>query len=356
MEQHDAIVIGGGIAGAAAAYALRQRGHEVLLLEALSHVAGGASANPEAIVRPFLSLGDDPMRRFYHAAYFYTLDLMEKLGVPILRRGVLQFPKDEMEKRFATAPARAGLTEQDMVYLPAQQAADNLQMDAGNEALFWPRAVVISPKEWISKLLGSTPVKCNSPITKIERQGKYWLCTNDQTNETFLANMVVVASGYATDLLSPHAPDVAAVLRPRMGQISVVPYEVLPNLPRTLNFGGYFIPSHTACGYHIIGATFDHTDQVAITRAGHEANIHALQQLAKTLPELAAHIAHLTPEMCTGWAAVRPATRNHMPAWGMAAPGLCYLTGLGSRGMMSAPYAAQQLCDLFMGSIGIQIQ
>ena len=70
------------------------------------------------------------------------------------------------------------------------------------------------------------------------------------------------------------------------------------------------------------------------------------------LTAVAAQLAQLTPEMCTGCAAVRPATRNHMPAWGMAAPGLLYLTGLGSRGMMSAPYAAQQLCGLFMGSGG----
>lgn len=330
---HDYLIIGGGIAGAAMAHELR--GRDVLVVDA-ADIASGASGNPKGIIRPFLSLGKDAMRDFYEAAYFYCLEVMEKLSVPVLQRGILQFPKDESEKRFSTAPILAGFSEQDLQYFSAQQAENFLQTDCHREALFWPRAAVVEPAAWVRALLGNTPTRTQTKITKIYFDNA-WLAVTDR-DEIITAKNIIVAGGYATDLI----PVLAAQLRPRMGQITLVPHAHLPSLLQAISFGHYFIPSQNSED-HIIGATYEHSVAPALTVDGHQRNITALQNLARVLPIISDATAKLNPDICTGRAAVRATTTNHLPLYGMAAPGLYYLTGLGSRGMMSAPYTAQQL-------------
>lgn len=343
MADHDVIIIGAGIAGAAMAHELRARGRNVTVIESASAIASGASGNPKGIIKPFLSLGDDRMRQLYHAAYAYGLETLGKLSVPILQRGVVQFPS-ETEIRYPTAPALAGLGPGDLIYLSAAETSELLQTESKSETLFWPSAVVVNPLEWVRALLGDTPTKLNMHITKVHHD-KNWICTTDK-HKTFSAKQIIVASGHASDLLAPFAPDIVDQLRPRMGQITMLPAAALPALPRAISFARYLISSSAADDPHILGATFAHTDQIVVTRAGHESNILALQNFARILPALSEPAARIVPETCQGRSAVRPTTLNHLPIWGEAAPGLFYLTGLGSRGLMSAPYVAQQLCRI----------
>jgi len=333
--QYEFIIIGAGIAGAAVAYELR--GPDVLIIDSAPDIASGASGNPKGIMRPFLSLGDDAMRRFYHAAWRHGSEVFEKLSVPVLQHGIMQFPKDETETRFNTAPALAGFDATDLEYLSAPRAAMMLQTECRSDALFWPRARVIDPTQWARALMGKTPVRTQTRIQKLEYHN-HWCAMTDQ-NEILTAQNIIIASGNHIELLPT---DIQIQIRARGGQITMVPYEALPALPYALSFGHYALPPQSVNECHIIGATYEHANEAIVTAAAHGKNITALKDLAWALPVFNA-AQDLTPELCTGRAAVRATTANHMPLYGRAAPNLFYLTGLGSRGLMSAPYAARQL-------------
>jgi tRNA 5-methylaminomethyl-2-thiouridine biosynthesis bifunctional protein len=333
----ETLIIGAGVAGAAMAHELR--GQDILVLDAAAEIATGASGNPKGIIRPFLSFGNSEMREFYHAAYEYCIELLNHFKSSlIIKNGILQLPKDD-EIRFSQVAALAGLGEKDFEYLSPRQTSDFLGTECLSEGIYWKRAAVIEPGAWVRALLGFAPIRLATQIVKLSPAGQSWECETSN-DEVITARRVIIATGNAAGLLPP---EIAQQIRPRAGQISFVPAHTLPILPQALSFGNYWIPPSNEDDDHLIGATFEVTNQAAVTAEGHQQNILAIQNLARVLPELKLTASKLTPEICAGRAAVRATTRNHMPLYGCAAPGLYYLTGLGSRGLMSAPYAAQQL-------------
>ncbi|HCM83318.1 MAG TPA: hypothetical protein DIS76_01970, partial [Rhodospirillaceae bacterium] len=253
----------------------------------------------------------------------------------VLQRGILQLPKDDEAKRFADAPAIAGFDKNELQYLTAAQASALMQTEILSDALFWPRAAVIDPALWVHALRGNTPILATRKITTVRRDKNFYCRTNN--GEEISARAVYVACGHAMDLI----PEIHQQIRPRMGQISMVAANQLPSFPHAVSLGHYFIPS-VGEKDHILGATYEHTDVVAVTDDGHQRNLAALQEMAKLIPALATS-QNLTAADCTGRSAIRATTLNHLPLWGRADNGLFYVTGLGSRGLMSAPYAAQQL-------------
>lgn len=319
---HDAIIIGAGIAGASLAHELRQRGENILVMEAAPAIGNGASGNPKGMIKPWLALGDSEMRKFYTAAYHHCLTLLEQYPEAILQRGILQLPKDDNEARFADAPRLSGFDEKDLRYLTAGEASNLMQTDIRSDALFWPRAAVIDPVAWTRALLGDTPIKFKAEIKSLAEID---------------ARRIYITTGHAMHLL----PGISARIRPRMGQISMTAAQNLPQLPHAISFGHYMIPS-THAEDHMIGATYEHADDVQITDAGHQKNLDALKKLTDTIPALVS-AKNLTPADCIGRSAVRATTANHMPLFGQVHENIFYLTGLGSRGLMSAPYAARLL-------------
>jgi tRNA 5-methylaminomethyl-2-thiouridine biosynthesis bifunctional protein len=339
MAQHDAIIIGAGIAGAAIAYHLGKAGRDVIVLEA-DTIAGAASGNPRGLFKPWLSLGDNPMRRFYTAAFHYALPLLEALKVPVTYQGILQFPKTEMDAdRFRRAMTEAGFDEDDLQYLRAPRASEKMGTTVLKDCLVWQRGVVISPPEWVAALLGTTPVYEHHPVTAMTREGDGWRCIAG--GRDFTARHIFVATGYNEYLL----PSLRDKLRPRVGQLLLLPADALPRVNAASAFGHYWIPSSHDDTAHIVGATYGHDDSPVITDEAHRDNLSAITNLHDTLPELAEAAQKISLADCTGRAAVRATTANHLPLWGQTDEGIYYLTGLGSRGMLSAPYAAAQLCQ-----------
>lgn len=321
---HDAVIIGAGIAGAAIAYELRQRGRTALVLEAADRIAAGASGNPKGMIKPWLSLGDSAMRQFYTAAYHHALVLLEKFPEVILQRGILQLPKDEKENRFRDATQLAGFNTDDLHYLTAAEASDLMQTEILSDALFWPRAMVIDPAAWVRALLGDTEIRYGVRAASL-----------DEIN----AREIYVTTGHAMHLL----PDVASQIRPRAGQLTAVPAAALLQLKHAVSFGHYFIPSQHGKD-HIIGATYEHHDRAEVSQASHCKNLDAFMQLGKIIPTLGK--PQIASDQCSGRTSVRATTANHLPLCGRAHGNVFYLTGLGSRGLMSAPYAARKLLEI----------
>src|SRR5690606_22617467 len=83
-------ILGAGIAGAAAADALANRGIETVVLDAARMLGAGASGNPAGLVMPRLDRGG-VLRGFHLAAYLHAVAAYERLGV-FDRCGVAQLP------------------------------------------------------------------------------------------------------------------------------------------------------------------------------------------------------------------------------------------------------------------------
>ena len=84
--QRRAMVIGGGLAGCAAAERLAARGWEVTVIDAAGAPAQGASGNPAGVLRPQPSLDDNPMARLSRAAFLHALrhlHSMTEAGLPM---------------------------------------------------------------------------------------------------------------------------------------------------------------------------------------------------------------------------------------------------------------------------------
>lgn len=75
----DAIVIGAGLAGAAAAHSLAQRGWSVHVLEAGEAAASGASGLPAGVFAPLVSADDNPSSRLSRAGIRLTLQRLRQL-------------------------------------------------------------------------------------------------------------------------------------------------------------------------------------------------------------------------------------------------------------------------------------
>ena len=74
----SAVVIGGGLAGCAAAHALAQRGIAVTLVERAPKLASAASGNPLGALHARFGAGDNPVHRLVQAAYGHALALLDE--------------------------------------------------------------------------------------------------------------------------------------------------------------------------------------------------------------------------------------------------------------------------------------
>ena len=90
----SAIVIGAGIAGAAACERLAARGWQVTLIERHADAAQEASGNPAGVIHPVVSPDDSLFARFTRASFLYLLRHWRTLdGVEWERCGVLQMAR-----------------------------------------------------------------------------------------------------------------------------------------------------------------------------------------------------------------------------------------------------------------------
>ena len=78
-RQKHAAIIGAGLTGLTAAYALCRRGWRITLLDRHAGIAEGASGNPAGLLMPRLSLDLTLDARFYINAFIYAVQCLDRL-------------------------------------------------------------------------------------------------------------------------------------------------------------------------------------------------------------------------------------------------------------------------------------
>ncbi|WP_409422667.1 bifunctional tRNA (5-methylaminomethyl-2-thiouridine)(34)-methyltransferase MnmD/FAD-dependent 5-carboxymethylaminomethyl-2-thiouridine(34) oxidoreductase MnmC [Pseudaeromonas sp. ZJS20] len=338
-------LIGGGIASACLADALTRRGQAVRLLCADPAPAQGASGNRQGALYPLLNPNAPVLSQFYATAFTLARRLYDGLSDQVDHAwcGVIQFAQDAKAQRKLQALTEAGYPAQLVEALSPTQRDDLAGRPLVGSAVRYPQGGWLCPAQLTQALLdraqasGRLELVTDCRIQQVEPAEQGWRLT-DQHGRHWPAPTLVVAAGHET----PALPGLARLpMHAVRGQVThLAPQAPLQPLNTVLCYGGYLTPRGPLG--HCIGASFERAfDQLDYSAAEQGANLAKLQQ---ALPdEQWPQLLQMGEEARVS---VRATVRDHLPIvgpWATARQPLWLLTGLGARGLCSAPLLAEVL-------------
>lgn len=366
-----AIVIGAGIAGASAAAALVRRGADVTVIDPDPGLTHAASGNPLGILMPWPTADMSPAGRFHCAAFAYaTVQSALTDAQPGLSRcGVLELEHTAQARIRHERLAVRGLPPDLVRRLDVNEATAAAGIAMRHGGLFYPGGGVTDPRAYVAALL--VPVR-----TVVEAKVATLITDGDgpgvmlSTGERLTADLCVVANGIDGRAFGQMA---GLPLQASRGQICLARETgTSARLETVLTFGSYVAPSIT--GVHTLGATYDDVpwpipdtcrqpdaaDTAAILKACH-AMMPELDLAEDSYLRVRAAIRCTTPDRLpvagplpdhAAWNG-RTTSGAGLPS-GSAIPGwfhdgifLC--TGLGSRGLVTAPLLGEVLASEAFG-------
>lgn len=345
----DVAIVGAGVAGAAIAWGLAQRGHHVKVFDPMLRVskAGSHAGHYAAAVSPYLSKDDDYRARLSRVgvarAWANWSQLEESarpiqcgtLGLPTPDRGVAMW--QEMLWNLGFPTDWAGWLDSSAA---SQKANEFLQFGGCYRA----SGLLIKPNRLLPVLLNHSGITCiEEAVTHIERikDGSWWLKTD--CGSTYEVPVVVLAN----------ARNIGALLcqflkpgeLPRLEQMQAVPGQVSYFDAARFNGGpacvldasAYWLPQVE--GLLTAGGTYDLEQADAkVTCRGHR---EIIQKLSHLLP---AHRGRLlrADSVVGGWAGWRAVVTGRLPVIGPLNPqcDIWLATAYGSRGLTWAALAA----------------
>ena len=365
-----ALIVGAGLAGCAAAWALARQGWSCCVVDQEGTAAAQASGNPAGTFHGIVNRQDGAHARFNRAAALEAQRVIApavaKHGVPGSTEGLLRLDAPETNVAAMRAVlARLGLPEDYVRAVDAQEASAIAGVPLTRPGWFYPGGGWVDParlaRHWLDEAGSACEWRPHTHVAQLRRTDAGWELLGAAGNRIDAAAHVVLANaGGALELLGrPEWP-----LQCSRGQISLLPVEPLRHgdaAPRVaLSGSGFLAPSGR--GGMCFGAT---ATPMVPGRAGLEPTFadHALN-LAR-LRRLWEPGAAITPQDLVGRVGYRWSSADRLPLVGAVPavgpwrldqprfigrePGLFVLIGLGSRGITWAPLAAQVLAALMTG-------
>ena len=365
-------IIGGGIASACAAWALVRKDIKVTLLCKDEEVAQGASSNHVGALYPLIHQTQDDISLFYQQALSHSREFYQSLltqGQTFAHQwcGLLELSfNDKLKKRELGLSEKALWPKSLIRAVTAEQASEIAGIKLNNSGLFIENAGWIAPAELVNALFDSAKatgllkVKTRVTVNSLtqNQDGKWLLDTN---KGTLKASNLVVASG--ADKIEHHELN-SLPTYPVRGQVSVMnTNDNISSLSTVICHKGYLTPKHH--NKHCIGATFDKLS--TNTQANEKSDQYNLAMLSESMKE---DFGWSIPDIAESKARIRCMTPDHLPIVGPVAKtsdypalyphlakdknwryeqpapyldNLYVLTGLGARGLCSAPLLADIL-------------
>ncbi|MEQ9445479.1 MAG: bifunctional tRNA (5-methylaminomethyl-2-thiouridine)(34)-methyltransferase MnmD/FAD-dependent 5-carboxymethylaminomethyl-2-thiouridine(34) oxidoreductase MnmC [Rhodospirillaceae bacterium] len=373
----DIAVIGSGLAGASAAHAFQRNGCNVTVIEQQARIASGASATPAAIFMPRLTAAASVDGAFYATAWPKLIRLIATLedngfDLQHMACGVLQLAENANDKQRHLAIANSGVLPNSYVRtVDANEASGLSGVSLKRGGLFFPHGGTISSQRLCEALLHQTTLISDTRAAGLRRDGDGWQILGNRGNAILKAELVVLACGLETQRFTQAG---RLQLIARRGQVTRVrPTTDSAALSCVITGQGYVTP--TIDGQHIIGATFDHFDDtLGISDSLKPETAADRQNLQEAQALMAGNVDWSA--VLESWVGIRCTTADHLPlagalpdleayAYDFAAvrhghrwtaypaaqyhKGLYVLTGLGARGTVAAPLAAEVLMSLATG-------
>lgn len=317
-------IVGAGIAGASVAHALKKRGHEVVVFEAASAPAQGASGNHAGVFRPLPALDDNRLARLLRAGFL--LGKRQFSALPEVRMGwtgALHIARDVLHE----ATQRRIVAEH---ALPAEFCRFVERAEASAIA-GWPvelggwwfgQAGWINPPSLVRALLAGIEVRCGQRV--------------DSPNDID-ADEIVLANGVDAPAL---VPDVKLPIRVGRGLVSHIPESATPPFDIVATRLGYVTPAVE--GIRCAGATMASGDRDPVPRQAD--HIENLQRLDMILPGFG---KTLDSASLDGRVSFRPMSPDRLPLVGplVANEGIWIIDGFGARGLVFSAICAELLAS-----------
>jgi tRNA 5-methylaminomethyl-2-thiouridine biosynthesis bifunctional protein len=347
VEPSDAVVIGAGLAGAAAAASLARRGWSVRVLDIAAGPATGASDLPAGLLAPHQSPDDNLLSRLSRAGVRITLREAQDLaaGIEWKRTGVLEWRGDDTRPLPQLGEALA---------VWSREATDAQKRAAGigvEQAAWWhENAAWIEPAALVRLWLRTPGVRFagGRKVARLRHDGGRWLLEDAAGTRIADAALVVVAAALGSAALLGER----IRLTPVGGQVTWAPHaddtSALPPFP--VNGHGHFIPRVPLVDRDawITGSTYRRGENDETLRR--EDTAANLQRVREVLPRAAdAMDAAAARRETRSWSGVRVASADRRPLLGEVDPGLWVSTAMGSRGLTFAALCAEILAARLHG-------
>lgn len=348
----DVAIIGCGVIGAAAAYALAKTDAKVLILEAENDVAAGTTKANSAI----LHAGYDPeegtlMARLNVQGVAMAKEICEKLDVPRKQCGSLVLAFDEKDAAHVQALYKRGTAN----------GVPGLEILSGEEvrrrepnvsaevisALWAPSAAIVSPWEFALAMaecavINGAELQRNAKVSSIDKTEKGWLLHTAAGD--FEARFVINAAGVYSDEVHNMVAEPTFTIQPARGQYYLLDKSegkrvnsVIFQCPSAVGKGVLVAP--TVHGNCIVGPSAEPSacDDTATDSKG-LALVSAAARKSVPNVDLRASIRN--------FAGVRAASNRPDFIIEFAAPGFLDLAGIKSPGLSAAPAIGEEALKL----------
>ena len=351
----NAVIVGGGFAGAGVAHAMALRGWSVTVLEATEGEQGAHRGHLAAALTPMLTRDDDVRARLsragtlraHHRWGHLTAEAFDPCGALQLSRTsgrIVDLESVVTELQLPEAWAR---------FVDANQASAiaGLKLDRGG--IHFPMAVRVQPEPLINQLLATTGIRRQlARVHRLLRRGDTWDVLDSAGQVVAQSSIVVLAAAHATqDILSASGllSDDARLhaMHPLGGEVTYVPDRLMGGGPRCIVSGdGYVLPPVDA--HCVTGSSYMHgADRVVVSSDGAKSNLHRAEGLlGMRLVEAESDNGALT-----GWAGWRAVLPGRLPAIGAVdeEKSLWVVAGLASRGLTWSSLAGDLIAAALNG-------
>ncbi|HDY7526093.1 TPA: bifunctional tRNA (5-methylaminomethyl-2-thiouridine)(34)-methyltransferase MnmD/FAD-dependent 5-carboxymethylaminomethyl-2-thiouridine(34) oxidoreductase MnmC [Vibrio vulnificus] len=369
-------IIGGGIASAALAKALVQRGQKVTLYCKHAQAAEGASGNRQGAVYPLLNGSHDGVSRVFAPAFLFARQFVEQAAQALTFDhdwcGVTQLMWDEKSTNKLDKMLSGNFAPELIQKLSAEETAAKIGLPIDMASVHYPLGGWLCPAELTQALfaqlgtLDNFTAKFEQSVEQLiwDERSQQWQVHIQGQHDTHSA--VVIANGHEFQTFSQTADIPLGQVK---GQVSHAPAtETLSKLKSVLCYDGYMTPVNPNNQHLCIGASYDrrHLDT--------EFDVNAQQENAEKLTQCVPNQAwakEVDTSSNLSRQGIRCVSRDHLPFVGNVGdfsaikrqyadlqhtqeeevevisqfPNLFCLLGLGSRGLSSAPLMAELLAS-----------
>ena len=358
------IIVGGGLAGAFAAYFLSIRGWHVTVMDKASSVGQGASGNPQAVTFPHFSAYDSPMSRLMLQAWHYSMKFYHDFcddSIPHQLNGLINIANslknDSALLHFIEQHPQLGK------FLDSESISDIAGNTIDSSGFFFRDGGWIDGAALCKKLLDFPNIECRKQqnVTDLHYLDGEWHLNG------LSASKVILATGSSAHLFKQTSYLPIKGIR---GQMTFLPAQ--GKLVQVPVCGiGHILPAYA--DKIAIGATYDLKHQHAFCDQKDDLkNIEKIQSMPIQFEHTGAVSHH--------WSGVRAVTPDYLPISGPVAceekflhqyhslqknaskyihseqviyPGLYVLAGFGSRGLVTTPYCARWLAGILNHEMSI---
>ncbi|MAM35193.1 MAG: hypothetical protein CMH28_08975 [Micavibrio sp.] len=330
-------IIGGGLAGCAAAWCLSRQGHHVTIFEKGTEIASGASGNERGMINPRFYKFFNKEASFYAAGFKAVLKAAEELSqthsLDFEQCGALHLITDETKKdRYSEMIKNWGWPEEEMRIVSSEKASEIAGTDIPAEALYLATSAQISPKKLCIAYSEQADIRLNTAIESIEPiSDGGWYLDGERFDKAILAN------AYHIPQLMPEVE-----LQTVRGQMALAKATSCSKTMKcNIHYGGYI--SAPMNGYHGVGASFQPWSKDVDVKK--DDNRYILNKLAEFLPHISESI-----ELEQERASLRTTNKHKFPEFGEVKPGLYVSTAHGSHGLVTSLQAAIEIAKFITTS------